>query len=163
MKHILGITLLAGVSLNVSSAMAAPAAPMYVAKAGAGDLFETQSSRMVLETSKNPKVRAFATQMISDHAKSTAIIKAAVARSHMHAARPKLEAPQMDMIVALKAANGPKRDSLYLMQQHKAHELALTLHQDYAAHGDKPALTVAAATIVPVVKKHISMMPMAHS
>ncbi|MBT2187989.1 DUF4142 domain-containing protein [Sphingobium nicotianae] len=139
---------------------AATTAATYVAKAGGGDLYETQSSKLVLTTTKDAKVRAFADRMIADHAVSTAKVKAAAAKSKLTVAAPKLDAAQNAMMAELKAATGPARDKLYLQQQHKAHEMALALHQDYANSGDKPALKSAAAEIVPVVKQHIASMPM---
>lgn len=142
-----------------TSAFALTPTPTYIAKAGAGDLYETQSSKLILQTTKNKAVRAFATQMIADHAKSTSLVKAAAKKSGLTTTPPALEPTQKDMIASLTAASGAGRDSLYLKQQHMAHEQALALHQDYAATGDKPALKAAAAQIVPVVKKHIANMP----
>ena len=61
-------------------AVAQPMTPRaYVAAAGASDLYERESSRIVLQTTQDPKVRAYATMMIADHAKSTAQVKAAAA------------------------------------------------------------------------------------
>ena len=50
-----------------SPALAQPAtAPDFVKAAGAGDLYERQSSQLVLQSTKNVKVRAFATMMVKD-------------------------------------------------------------------------------------------------
>jgi putative membrane protein len=141
------------------SAFALTPTPTYIAKAGASDLYETQSSKLVLQTSKSSAVRSFATQMIADHAKSTGLVKAAVKKSGLTAAPPTLEPAQKEMIASLTAAKGEARDALYLQQQHMAHEKALALHQDYAATGDKPELKAVAGQIVVVVKKHIATMP----
>lgn len=150
-------------ALTIASAtplLAATATPTYLAKAGAGDLYETQSSKLVLMTTKDAKVRAFATKMVADHAASTAKVKAAAMASNIKVSPPQLDAAQKAMIAQLNAATGAARDALYLQQQHKAHEMALALHEDYAMSGDKPALKAAAGEIVPVVKQHIASMPM---
>lgn len=159
-KKFMGATLLIGASLFAGAATAATPSPTYVAKAGAGDLYETQSSKLVLASTADPKVRSFAARMIADHAKSSAMIKTAATKSGIKVHSPKLDAGQTAMIVALTTARGAKRDALYLTQQHKAHEQALALHENYASNGDKPALKAAAAKIVPVVKLHIEQMPM---
>ena len=135
---VLAATLLAG------AAAAAPTPATYVAKAGAGDLYEKQSSQLVLATSKDPKVRQFATMMIKDHTTSTSEVKAAAMKSGLKPKPPMLEPAQKTMIHQLTAAKGTARDALYEQQQLKAHKMALTLHQDYAANGTAPALKTAA-------------------
>jgi putative membrane protein len=142
-----------------ASAYALTPTPTYIAKAAAGDLYETQSSKIVLQTTKNAKVKSFATQMIADHAKSTGLVKAAATKSGIVPIPPTLDPSQKEMIASLTAAKGAARDTLYLQQQHMAHEQALALHQDYAATGDKPHLKAVAGQIVVVVKKHIATMP----
>jgi len=160
-RTILRGALMAAALFTAGSAVAMPT-PAYLAKAGAGDLYETQSSKLVLATTKSAGIRDFANQMIADHSKSTADIKAAAMKSSLKPAPPMLDAKQKSMIAALTSAKGPMRDKLYLQQQHGAHQEALALHKDYAATGDKPALKAVAATIVPVVEKHIASMGELH-
>ncbi len=140
------------------AAHAAPTAAVYVAKAGAGDMFETKSSTIVLQTTKNGGIREFATQMVTDHAKSTADVKAAAKESGVTPKPPVLNAEQKAMIAKLNAAHGTARDKLYVSGQKKSHAQALQLQQDYANGGDKPALKTTAANIVPVVQHHIEML-----
>ncbi len=130
----------------------------YVATAGASDLFERQSSRIVLQTTQDPKIKSFATMMISDHTKSTAKVKAAAMHSGVMASPPKLMPPQVEMITELRAANGPARDATYVAQQKAAHDQALAVQKAYAMDGTSPSLKAAAASIVPVVEQHIEML-----
>lgn len=139
-------------------AHAAPSAAMYVAKAGASDAFEIKSSSLVLASTKNSGVRDFANQMLTDHAKSTADIKAAAKDSGITPKPPVLNAAQKAMIAKLSAAHGTARDKLYVSEQKASHAQALQLQQDYAQGGDKPALKTTAANIVPVVQHHIEML-----
>ena len=139
--------------------LAASMAPAkYIAAAGAGDLYETQSSQLVLQSTADPKVRAFATMMVKDHGKSTAEVKAAAAKSHVKAAPPKLMPAQTEMIAQLKAESGPARDQAYIAQQKTAHNQALAIHQAYAADGPAAPLRAAAAGIGPVGKHHIELL-----
>lgn len=131
----------------------------YVAKAGAGDLFEQTSSKLVLRSTKDAKVRSFATMMVQDHARSTAMVKAAAAKSGVKAGPPHLTAEQQAQVAALTKATGAARDKLYWDQQKMAHQQALALHQDYATSGTAAApLTAAAAKIVLVVQRHIDTL-----
>jgi putative membrane protein len=130
----------------------------YVKTAGASDLFERQSSQLVLETTMDPKVKAFATMMVDNHAKSTAEVKAASAKSGVAAAPPMLTPTQVELIAELKVLKGAERDARYLAEQKAAHSQALSVQKAYAMDGTAPALKIAAAGIVPVVEHHLSML-----
>jgi putative membrane protein len=145
-------------------ALAAPAlaqtmpAPAYVKAAGAGDLYERQSSQLVLQTTKNAKVRSFATMMLKDHANSTAMVTKAATQAGLKPMPPMLTPAQQKMIADLKAQTGAARDTAYISQQKQAHEQALALHSGYAKNGDAAPLKAAAAKIAPVVEHHIMML-----
>lgn len=141
-------------------AFAAPAmtSSSYVMKAGAGDLFERQSSALVAKSTTNPKLKTFAQEMVTDHTKSTAAVKAAAMKAGLHPAAPKLTAKQTSDMSALRAATGTARDSLYIEQQKAAHQEALALHQDESTAGTAAPLKAAATKIVPVVQHHIDML-----
>ena len=153
-------------ALALSTALLVPAAAMaaiatpastYVMKAGAGDLYEIQSSKLVMN-STNPKLRGFAQEMVTDHNKSTAEVKAAAMKAGLHPAAPMLSAKQSAMIASLNKASGAARERLYVEQQKAAHNEALALHEGYAANGTAAPLKMAAGKIVPVVKGHIQML-----
>ena len=140
------------------AAHAAPPAADFVAKAGASDLYERTSSKLVLTTTHDAAVRRFASEMIKDHTKSTQMVKSAALHSGLHPKPPALDAKQQGLVADLRKAKGADRDHLYLDQQKQAHAEASALMQDYAATGSDAALRKAAAAIVPVVKHHIDML-----
>lgn len=130
----------------------------YVKTAGASDLYERQSSQLVLQSTVDPKVKAFATMMVDNHGESTAKVKAAAAKSGVPAAAPMLTPTQLELIAQLQALKGPERDARYVAEQKAAHGQALSVQKAYAAEGTAPALKAAAAQIVPVVEHHIEML-----
>ncbi len=142
---------------TLASAQAVPG-PTYVMQAGASDLYEKQSSELVMASTKDAKVRQFARDMVRDHAKSTADVKAAATAAGVKPTPPTLTSEQASNMAALKAANGTERDRLYVRQQKAAHAQALALHQSYAKSGDVPQLKATAAKIVPVVAHHAEMI-----
>ncbi len=144
------------VAMPVAAQTMAPAD--YVKMAGASDLYERQSSELVLQSTRNPEVRRFANMMIAHHRKSTADVTAAAKRARVAIAPPMLMPPQAEMIAQLRAAQGTARDTAYLTQQRTAHDQALALHQGYARDGSAAPLKAAAAKIVPVVSSHIAML-----
>lgn len=144
--------------------VAAPAAAQvmtpsdYVTTAGASDLYERTSSQVVLQTTQDPKVREFAQMMIAEHARSTADVKAAAAKSRVAAPPPRLMPAQAELIAQLRAENGVARDRTYIAQQKASHGQALNVQKAYAMEGTAPALKTAAANIVPVVEKHVELL-----
>ena len=140
------------------STMASMSPSDYVMQAGASDMFEITSSRTVLSSSKDSKVRMFAQQMIKDHTTSTKEVMAAARKDKVAMMPPKLNSMQADMVAQLKAAKGTARDQLYMQQQAQSHQIALQLQQSYAANGTAPDLKMAAGMIVPVVQSHIAML-----
>jgi putative membrane protein len=140
------------------AAISAPPTPVFLAKAGASDLYERTASQLVLGSTRNPAVRRFASMMVADHSKSTAMVKSAAMRSGLHPRPPVLDWKQKKMIADLRHANPRRRDAIYVDQQKQAHAEALNLMQDYAATGPTPALRRAAGNIVPVVQHHIEML-----
>ncbi len=138
-----------------ASALALPA-KTYVMKAGASDMFETESSKLVTDSS-DPKVVSYANMMISDHARSTSDVMSAAQADGVTAPPPMLTPKQKTMIDSLKATNGKKRDLLYKKDQITAHKETLAFQKEYAMSGDKPNLKAAAGKIVPVVQNHLDM------
>jgi putative membrane protein len=140
--------------------VAAAASPMsskaYVMKAGASDLFEMESSKLMSD-STNPKITGFAQMMIGDHSKSTADVTAAAQADKLPPMTPALTAKQQAMIDALKAKSGKARDALYAKDQVAAHTATLAFQKDYADSGTKPHLKAVAGQIVPVVEQHLKL------
>ena len=155
----LKLMLAAPALFNAGPAWAQAMTPVeYVKAAGAGDLYERTSSQIVLKTTADPRVRVFAKMMLAGHAKSTAEVKMAAAKSRVKAPAPMLTPAQAEMIAQLNAESGTTRDAAYIAQQRAAHGQALALQQAYAMGGTAPALKHAAAMIVPVVEEHIAML-----
>lgn len=133
-------------------------ARQYVAAAGAGDLYERESGKIVMGSTQNARIRDFAQMMVSNHTKSTAEVKAAAAAARIKVAPPRLNPEQVRMIAQLKAQTGTARDVTYITQQKMAHQQALALHQSYARDGTARPLRDAAAAITPVVEQHIAKL-----
>lgn len=156
MFRALALCTAAALPVAAIAAMAMPAST-YVMKAGAGDKYEIDSSKLVMN-SANPKIRQFATMMVSDHMKSTADVKAAATKSGVKPTPPMLNPMQSTMIANLTKVSGAARDQLYIAQQKAAHNQALALHEEYSVNGTAAPLRTVASNVVPVVKTHIQML-----
>jgi len=129
----------------------------FINTAAASDLYETESSKLALDQSKDKDVRDFAQMMITDHAKTTQGLKDAAAKANMAVPPPALSTDQQQMIDTLKPLSGADFDTAYL-QQLAGHQQALALMQNYADSGDTPALQEAARTVIPIVQKHLARL-----
>lgn len=151
--------LAAAAALSATPVLAQVMTPTeYVMAAGAGDLYERQSSEIVLSSTSDPKVREFATMMIAHHTKSSEDVKAAARAAKLAVAPPQLMPAQAEMIAQLNAETGTARDAAYLAQQKAAHGQALAVQKAYAEGGTAMPLRKAAGAIVPVVEEHIMML-----
>ena len=155
MKLLMMSTAVAAASIAIPAAAQVMTPAEYVMAAGASDLYEITSSQVLLETTQDPKLRAFAQMMITDHTKSTADVKAAAARSRVKAMPPQLTPLQQELVTELRAEQGTARDAAYVAQQKASHGQALNVQKAYAIDGTAPALKATAATVVPVVEHHI--------
>lgn len=158
MNRILTAAAIAALPLAAAVAQAPMSGPMFVTKAGASDQYEIQSSKLLLQSTHDAKLREFANKMIHDHTQSTAEVKAAAQQAGITVPPPKLDAMGMRNMAALRAAKGTARDRLYVSQQKMAHQQALALHRGYAANGTVAPLKAAAAKIAPVVQMHLTMI-----
>jgi len=149
-------------SAETNAAASAPVpvtdAATYLTKAGAGDLFEIESSRAIADKTGNAGIKAFAQMMITDHGKSTARLKAAAREAGLTAPTPSLDPAQQQTLDAIRNATGTAADSAYLDAQRTGHSEALALHSGYAVGGDTEPLKKAANEIAPVVQHHIDQL-----
>jgi putative membrane protein len=157
------LILASAVAATVAAAASMPAdaqrgpgrgAATYVAKAGAGDLYEIQSSQMAANRARRPAVREFAQMLITDHNRSTRMVADAARSDGLSPPPPMLEPAQRTMLRQLERARD--FDRTYLMQQIPAHQQALTLHRNYARMGSARTLRNTARDIVPVVQQHLA-------
>lgn len=130
-------------------------APTFIAKAGASDLYEKQSSQLLLTSTNNEALKRYANMMIQHHTKSTNDVKMAATQAGLTVPPPRMEPMQRANMAALRRVNGVARDRLYVQQQRASHRMALQLHQSYSRNGTVQPLRAAATNIVPVVQQHL--------
>jgi putative membrane protein len=150
--------IVAGISLMATSAMAQTAPQEFVDKAGSAGMYEIQSSEIVLtDPAADADVQAFAKQMIADHTKAAADLKAAAGKSGLTV--PAAMMPKhASMVSDLSAASD--KVSVYKKQQLDAHEEAVALHQSYGSAGTDPNLKAYADATSPVLKMHLDHIKM---
>ena len=126
----------------------------YLAMAASSDMFETESSRLALQMSRNEAVRSFAQMMVSDHMRTTAELQTIARDAGVTPPPPMMMPHHRDMLDRLRAAPATDFDQAYKDAQVMAHQEAITLHNNYADRGDRPAFRDFAARTVPVIRMH---------
>lgn len=133
-------------------------ADVFVAKAGASDLFEIEAAKVAAKRSTNPEVKKFAAMMEKAHSATTAELKTAIAASGATITLPTMLSKDMqDELDDLNKADAKDFDKTYADSQVDAHQAALNLLQRYAQDGDTAALKAFAAATAPKVQEHLNM------
>ncbi|WP_322025133.1 DUF4142 domain-containing protein [Burkholderia sp. BCC1977] len=116
---------------------------------------EIQASRLALEKSSSPDVRAFAKRMVDDHRKANERLQQLAARNgvSMHAGR--IVDPDVE---ALRDRSGRDFDVAYVaMVGPDAHRNAIRLFEDEARDGRDSDLRAFAAATLPSLRHHLTM------
>ncbi|RAZ89529.1 DUF4142 domain-containing protein [Mesorhizobium hawassense] len=141
----------------------------FVATVPNANAFEIQSSKLAEERSASADVKAFAADMIKDHAKVAEDFKAALSQGQTTAsikpAGPALQPKEQQLLDELKGASGKAFDAKYIEMQIDAHKDAVALFSTYANSGDDPTMKEFAKKTLPVLKmheKHVKELAVAH-
>lgn len=134
-----------------------PATADFVKEAASSDMFEIQSSQLAAERGDAP-TKAFATQMITDHQKTTGELKGMVQGGTVKADIPNEMLPShQKMLDGLKDKNGADFAKAYHDDQVTAHKEAVNLFQRYSKGGDNDALKTWAGKTLPTLEHHLQM------
>lgn len=140
-----------------SPAATAASAAAYIAAAASIDLFEIQSSQLVLSRSQHVANREFAEMMIRAHNGTSAQLSFAGRRLNL--LPPAAMQPRHEAMLAELSASA-NFDATFRRQQIAVHEEALRLHGNYARAGASPTLRPVAANAVPIIERHLRMLRM---
>jgi len=143
---------------GVNSVMGvAPKTEDFVMQASGSDLFEIESSKLALQKGDD-ETKKFAQQMISDHEKTSAELKAMIASGKVKGSPatvlPDSFKEETDDLAKLDAA---KFKEEYFDDQVDAHEDAVDLFKRYAEGGDNPDLKAWAGKTLPALEQHYKM------
>ena len=133
------------------------AAPDFVAKAAASDMFEVAAGKLAASQASNPEVKKFAAMMVAAHTRTTAALKAAIAKAGAHITPPAtLPADLRAKLDDLKGKAGNDFDRAYMRSQVDGHQAALDLFQRYAQDGDVADIKTLAAATAPTIQEHLT-------
>ena len=138
--------------------MAPMAASDFASTIAASDMFEIASGKLAQTMAMNEACRKFGAMLVTDHTKSTAMLKSAAAAGPAVTLPTTLPAELQAKLDALKAAKGAAFDTLFNAQQKAGHSKALNALKSYSSSGDVVSLKTFASNAAPVVQAHLDML-----
>src|ERR1700755_1304887 len=162
----LGCVLLAGPVLaqsvgektGVNSTLGiAPTTADFVKEAAISDMFEINSSKLAQDKGNAPE-KTFASQMITDHTKTTTELKGLVSSGKVKADVPSaLDSSHQSKLDKLRGESGEDFSSGYDSDQVSGHKDAVSLFERYAKGGDNADLKDWAGKTLPTLRHHLEM------
>jgi putative membrane protein len=134
-----------------------PSTADFVKEVAISDMFEIQSNKMAQDKG-NSAEKSFATQMVTDHTKTSTELKGLVTNGKVKAELPTtLDSAHQTKIDKLKNSNGKDFSSNFDSMQVDAHKDAVSLFERYSKGGDNADLKDWAGKTLPALKHHLEM------
>src|SRR3981081_1436936 len=164
--NVLGFLLLAGPALaqsageksGVNSALGiSPTTADFVKEVAISDMFEIESNKLAQEKGNAPE-KTFASQMVTDHTKTSTELKGLASSGKVKAEVPTaLDSSHQSKLDKLKGQSGKDFSSDFDSVQVSAHKDAVSLFERYAKSGDNAELKEWAGKTLPTLKHHLEM------
>ena len=162
----LGCILLAGPALaqsvgektGVNSTLGiAPTTADFVKEVAISDMLEIESNKLGQDKG-NAAEKSFASQMVTDHTKTSSELKGLVSGGKVKAELPTtLDSSHQSKLDKLKGESGKDFSSDFDSMQVTAHKDAVSLFERYAKGGENPELKNWAGKTLPALKHHLEM------
>ena len=134
-----------------------PSTADFVKEVATSDMFEIESSKLAQQKG-NASEKQFASQMVTDHTKTSNELKGMVSDGKVKAELPTtLDSSHQSKLDKLKGENGKDFSSNFDSDQISAHKDAVSLFERYAKGGDNEALKSWASKTLPTLKHHLDM------
>jgi putative membrane protein len=148
----------AGEKTGVNSVLGiSPTTADFVKEVAISDMFEIESSKLAQDKGNAPE-KTFASQMVTDHTKTSTELKGLVSSGKVQAELPSaLDSSHQDKLDKLKGESGKDFSSDYDSDQVSAHKDAVSLFERYAKGGDNSDLKDWAGKTLPALQHHLQM------
>jgi len=134
-----------------------PSTTDFVQQVAISDMFEIESNKLGQQKG-NAEQKAFATQMVADHTKTSTELKGLVSGGKVKAELPTaLDSAHQSKLDKLKNANGNDFSSQFDSMQVDAHKDAVDLFERYSKGGDNADLKDWAGKTLPALRHHLEM------
>jgi putative membrane protein len=147
-----------GEKTGVNSALGiSPSTADFVKEVAVSDMFEIQSNTLAQDKG-NAAEKTFASQMVTDHTKTSTELKELVSSGKVQAELPSaLDSSHQSKLDKLKGETDKDFSSDFDSMQVSAHKDAVSLFERYAKGGDNADLKDWAGKTLPALKHHLEM------
>jgi putative membrane protein len=128
----------------------------FIQKAATGDQAEIKLSQLALERASIPEVKQFAQTMVTDHRKSSSMLKP-IAVDHGVTVAETLGSQTEGKIKRLEGQSGAAFDKTYIEMMVKDHEEMLHAFEAAAPKANDSKLKEFISTVQPIVAHHLEM------
>jgi putative membrane protein len=148
----------AGEKTGVNSMLGiSPTTADFVKEVAISDMFEIQSSQLAQDKG-NAAEKTFASQMVTDHTKTSTELKELVSSGKVKADVPTaLDSSSRSKLDKLKGETGKDFSSDFDSDQVSGHKDAVSLFERYAKGGDNSDLKDWAGKTLPTLRHHLEM------
>jgi putative membrane protein len=134
-----------------------PTTAVFVKEVAVSDMFEIQSNTLARDKG-NASEKGFASQMNTDHTKTSTELKGLVSSGKVKAELPPvIDSSHQSKLDKLKGLEGKDFSSSFDSMQVDAHKDAVNLFERYAKGGDNADLKAWAGKTLPALKHHLEM------
>jgi putative membrane protein len=147
-----------GEKSGVNSALGvSPSTADFVKQVAISDMFEIESNKLGQQKGSADE-KEFATQMVTDHTKTSTELKSLISGGKVKAELPAaLDSSHQSKLDKLKGASGNDFSSQFNSMQVDAHKDAVDLFERYSKGGDNAELKAWAGKTLPALKHHLEM------
>ena len=128
----------------------------FVMAAAASDAAEIQAAQLAQTKARNPRIKAFAAKMITDHGDSTQKLTA-IAQAKGVTVNGTLSDMAQQQETKLDGDKPRMFDRDYVADQVMDHKAAVQVFQTEIDSGQDPDLKAFAQSTLPVIKQHLTM------
>lgn len=128
----------------------------FVLKAAKSDETEISLSKLALQKSNDPQIKQFAEMMVTDHTKSTSLLKP-IAANHNVAIPENPGSANEAKYRALEGKSGKAFDKAYIQTMIADHQSTLQAFQSASGKVQDPNLKEFVGTVEPIVKHHLEV------
>ena len=127
----------------------------FVLAASQSDRYEILAAHVAKVQGRDPRVQAFATDMIRDHTRLTEDLRQAALASGLQAPDAGLSSDEAALLSGLQSLRGVEFDKTYARQQVVAHTRAAAVEESFGDAGADPNLRRVAQAALPTIRKHL--------
>jgi putative membrane protein len=126
----------------------------FLVEAASGDMLEVESGRLAAQNATNPQLRKFGQKMATDHARTTAELRALAARKGVTLSATMSDDDQNRLAKLREEKPGKDFDARFRKLMIDSHENAVSLFEETAKGSRDPDVKAFARKMLPKVQQH---------